>query len=246
MLRHGVFAIVLIGAAFAGGAVVNGTGLAWFKALASGGPRIVVDGGPARGPTQAPPAPAERTNPFPTAQAPLLDLGLPPAPASDGPDSLAESPAPPPARPAAPPAAAPLVAAAVPPTLATPPAFETGPAPESAPAPLPDPAPPKSDPVARLASTQSDDAPAASAPGSAPATGPARDWAELRRRFRAAGIARYEITSEVEGQAKFSCVIPVDGLRAVGHQFEAEGDDEYQAAEAALRRIALWRATEAK
>jgi hypothetical protein len=62
--------------------------------------------------------------------------------------------------------------------------------------------------------------------------------------MQALGIARYSMEAEIDGRVRFSCVIPVDGLRAVGHQFEAEGDDEYQAAEVALRRVALWQATE--
>lgn len=61
--------------------------------------------------------------------------------------------------------------------------------------------------------------------------------------MKALGIGRYTIEGETDGRVKFSCVIPVEGLRAVGHHFEAEGDDEYQAAEATLKRIALWKAT---
>jgi hypothetical protein len=38
-------------------------------------------------------------------------------------------------------------------------------------------------------------------------------------------------------------VIPLAGRRAVGQHFEAEGDDEIQAARTALKRITLWRAT---
>ena len=57
------------------------------------------------------------------------------------------------------------------------------------------------------------------------------------------GIARYTLEGEADGRARFRCVIPVEGLKAVGHHFEAEGDDEPQAIEAALKRIALWKAT---
>ena len=228
MLRHSVFAIVLVGAAFAGGAVMNGTGLAWFKALASGGPRIVVEDGPA--PKKAAPIP------FPTAKTPPLDLGNHPAARLVEAAQAEADPAPPVELP---PAA--VVAAAEPPDLSLSPSLDPGPTPNLAPLPSPD---AKTDPVARLASTRPEDAPAGSS--LAPASGPARDWGELRRKIRASGVARYEIAAEVDGRVKFSCVIPVDGLRAVGHHFEAEGDDEFEAAEAALRRVALWRATESR
>ena len=61
--------------------------------------------------------------------------------------------------------------------------------------------------------------------------------------MKALGVARYTIEAETDGRVRFTCVIPVDGLKAVGHHFEAEGDDEPQAVEAALKRIALWKAT---
>ena len=58
------------------------------------------------------------------------------------------------------------------------------------------------------------------------------------------GVSRYWIESEPGGPARFRCLIPLAGNRAVSQHFEAEGDDEFQAADAALRRVALWRATE--
>jgi hypothetical protein len=60
----------------------------------------------------------------------------------------------------------------------------------------------------------------------------------------ALGVSRYGIEGEPNGRVRFHCVIPLAGRRAVAQQFEAEGDDEMQAAEVALRRVALWRATE--
>ena len=71
------------------------------------------------------------------------------------------------------------------------------------------------------------------------------DWASLRSRMRELGVSRYWVEGEPNGPARFRCVIPLAGRRAVGQQFEAEGDDDIQAADAALRRVALWRATEA-
>jgi hypothetical protein len=62
--------------------------------------------------------------------------------------------------------------------------------------------------------------------------------------MRALGVARYGIEGEPDGRVRFHCTIPLAGRRAVSQQFEADGDDEIQAAQMALRRIALWRATE--
>jgi hypothetical protein len=95
------------------------------------------------------------------------------------------------------------------------------------------------DPPVRLASVE--DAPAASP---APGTGGDGDWAEVRRTMRSLGVSRYGIEGEPGGRVRFHCVIPLAGRRAVGQQFEAEGDDDLQAARAALKRVALWRATE--
>ena len=70
-------------------------------------------------------------------------------------------------------------------------------------------------------------------------------WAELRRQMRELGVTRYWLEGDPDGPVQFRCVIPLAGQRAVGQQFEAEGADALQAADAALRRVALWRATEA-
>jgi len=70
------------------------------------------------------------------------------------------------------------------------------------------------------------------------------DWAGVRRALRALGVSRYGIDGEPNGRVRFHCVIPLAGRHAVGQHFEAEADDELQAARAALRRIALWRASE--
>jgi hypothetical protein len=62
--------------------------------------------------------------------------------------------------------------------------------------------------------------------------------------MRALGVAHYEFEGEPGGRVRFRCVIPLAGRHAVGQQFEAEGDDEIEAAQMALRRITLWRATD--
>ena len=70
-------------------------------------------------------------------------------------------------------------------------------------------------------------------------------WAELRRSMRELGVSRFGIEGEPGGRVRFHCLIPVAGSRAVAQHFEAEADDEFQAAEVALRRVTLWRASEA-
>jgi hypothetical protein len=67
-------------------------------------------------------------------------------------------------------------------------------------------------------------------------------WPELRRRMKELGVTRYRVEAEPDGAARFSCLIPLAGERAVAQHFEAEADDELKAADAALRRVALWRA----
>ncbi|MFI5454756.1 MAG: hypothetical protein ACHRXM_04835 [Isosphaerales bacterium] len=59
------------------------------------------------------------------------------------------------------------------------------------------------------------------------------------------GVSRFTIEAEPGGRVVFSCLIPLAGRQAIAQRFEAEGDDMVQAAHAALRRIGLWRATQA-
>jgi hypothetical protein len=56
-------------------------------------------------------------------------------------------------------------------------------------------------------------------------------------------VTRYSIEGETAGRVVFSCLIPLAGKQAVSQQFEGEGEDEFAAARAALRRINLWRAS---
>ncbi|WP_435008574.1 hypothetical protein P12x_005782 [Tundrisphaera lichenicola] len=241
MLRHTVFALLLIGAAFAGGAAINGPGLIWLQRTVLGGPSIIVVDKP---PAAQAPASAKPKQ-FPTAQAAPLDVELPSvsgpkpkAPAKEAGPVVAAEPASPPELPSTPtPTPAPEPVMARPSELPSP---DLGPSPsplmvEQPPSDLG--TSPKADAVARLASVD---------PPPGPASASAPDWAEIRKRMRLLGITRYSMEAETDGQVRFSCVIPVEGLRAVSQQFEAEGDDELQAAEAALRRVTLWKATEAK
>jgi hypothetical protein len=58
------------------------------------------------------------------------------------------------------------------------------------------------------------------------------------------GVSHYTMDGEPGGRVVFSCLIPLAGRQAVTQRFEAEGDDMVHAAQAALRRIALWQATQ--
>jgi hypothetical protein len=70
------------------------------------------------------------------------------------------------------------------------------------------------------------------------------NWAVLERKLQSQGVNRFTMEGEPGRRVVFSCLIPLAGRQAVAQRFEAEGDDIVQAAQAALRRIALWRATQ--
>jgi hypothetical protein len=70
------------------------------------------------------------------------------------------------------------------------------------------------------------------------------DWATLARKMQALGVSRFTIEGQPGGRVVFSCLIPVAGRQAVAQRFEAEGEDAVQAARAAMRRVALWRAAQ--
>ena len=249
MLRHAIFVLVLVGAAFAGGAAINGPGLAWLQQNLIGGPTVIVDGTSTGGTSNRP------AKKFPSAGPPPLYVNLaakiprPPKKEAPAPDPMSDLPPESPASPAGrllqlPEPADPELAVAA----ARPVGLPPQPPPDDpallpaldAPGDVGGLAPPKADPVARLASTTGG-LDLASAPA---ATGSTRNWTEVRQRLKGLGVRRYAIDAETDGRVRFSCVIPMDGLRAVGHHFEAEGDDEFQAVEATIRRITLWRATE--
>ncbi len=262
-----LLSIVLVAAAFAGGAAINGPGLRWVQrkvGLISSSdeeaaatapqdpnplslPVSIVESPPAPAParmeapnvaTAANPNPNASTNapvPEPKAPAPLdlaaLNLDEPPKPRSASEVVPASPPGlePPVAKDDAQAARNPSPAPA--PALSPPWSDMPGSAPAAAVPPRPS---PRANPETE------------SAPSSGPESrlAPAGDWAELRRTMRALGVARYGIEGEPGGKVRFHCLIPLAGRRAVGQQFEAEGTDEIQAAQTALKRVALWRATE--
>ncbi len=73
----------------------------------------------------------------------------------------------------------------------------------------------------------------------------APEWRILRTRMKQLGVTRFWLEGEPDGRCRFHCLVPITaGARSVGRQFEAEGVDPLKAADSALRRIALWKATE--
>jgi hypothetical protein len=94
----------------------------------------------------------------------------------------------------------------------------------------------------------SSDAPPAmstrSSTGSKPTGVVGDDWALLESRMQTLGVSRFTIEGKPGGAIVFTCLIPVAGRQAVTERFEAEADDVIQAAQAALRRIILWRAAQ--
>jgi hypothetical protein len=86
--------------------------------------------------------------------------------------------------------------------------------------------------------------PAAPRPTPTPKTPGDDDWAALARKMQALGVSRFSIEGQPGGRVVFACLIPLAGRQAVAQRFEAEGDDAPQAARAALRRVALWRASQ--
>ena len=234
-MRNALFALVLVAASFAGGAVINGPALSWVKNYMT---------------------------------APAPDSGLADKPLADTAVTFEQVPSAP-----LPLLAAAKLASEAPRRRSEPPRFDPVVTPTSAPMPLPAlaespsqaaPTDPRSASILPLALAPSPAA-WADAPGSAPAAaivggqssprevpitngGNSRmgDWSSLRKKLAAQGVARYRVEVDLDGKTSFSCVIPIVGRRSVGQHFEAEGDDEFQAAETVLKRIVLWKASEAE
>lgn len=252
-MRQALFVIAVVGAAFVGGAVVNGPGFRWaqerlllYMGLQDGGEIASIDLPPAPGeapiadaPTVVEPTVGKRDPEVQTASAPAperraLDQGVPsPKAEPQATEPFAEAGADQPAPEAGagesdPPALLGALVGALSQT-APPPGAADGPSqvPGAQPAPEPSAEPAPLDPS--VAPT---------------AGGESGDWAELRGKLSAAGVSRYTIEGEPGGRVVFVCLIPLAGKQAVSQRFEAEGDDEFQAARAALRRINLWRAAQ--
>ncbi|QEH31629.1 hypothetical protein OJF2_00940 [Aquisphaera giovannonii] len=300
-MRQVLLVVLIVGAAFAGGALVNGPALQWAQArlldymgLRDGGeiPSVDSPAGAAAGPQSSaaaapagkgsaakpeaakppgpvpPPAPSTSpASPPPTPTTPPQPAATPPAegpaPAGPGtpvkkvPRSTGEKPGTPAASPA--PSGGRGDEASGPPPAPLDPSI--GPALLAAISPPPEPgttaradAPADSIPLEIAPSTSMDPRPAThpSSPatprddmraGAANLGGPQEGWAAIRQKLRDLGVSRYTIEGTPGGRVNFSCLIPLAGRQAVSQRFEAEGDDEFQAAQATIRRITLWRAS---
>jgi len=262
-VRQFLLVIVLVGAAFAGGAVVSGPGFRWaqehlldYMGLKDGGEIDALDLTSPQAATDpdAPPAPsgplvgqaavAAKSGPSQAkAATPLPAPAPPPTPTQPFQETQAAAsaaPAPPPETPPVvdPPKAEPPALLGALTSMLSPEPSAAAPAPAGSPAPEAAPAPSTLDPgVAPSALPGAELAPS-------PTAGTAGDWSEVRRKLTAAGVTRYTIEGEPGGRVVFSCLIPLAGKQAVSQRFEAEGDDEFQAAQAVLKRINLWRASQ--
>ena len=212
-MRQALFAVVLVAASFAGGAAVNGPGLKWAQTALLS--RIGFGGDDA-------PAPA----------------------GADGPtDDFPASPIPPLAVDSASNVKPGVTARTKPDAAPSPPAAPREVFGDSRPKPSDD------DKAARAAfagdvTRVADPRPTPTpTPEPAPTAADPADWQAVRKALRDLGAARYGTEGEPGGRVRFHCVIPLAGRRAVGQHFEAEGDDDLPAARAALRRVALWRAS---
>ena len=236
-VRKAFFAAVLVAASFAGGAAMNGPALAWARSmlkdqgLAAARPRAAAPTPPLAGAPAPKEDPADPPPDFPAAPGPALVLDAP---------RLGPPPTPGPA-PKPPKADAGPWKAGDEPKDPEPPGRDAEPEPLDPKALGLDPGAPKEAPAARASAPATKADPAVDHAGG---DRPARDWGDLRRRMKALGVARYWVEGEPGGPSRFRCVIPTAGGRAVGQHFEAEGDDDLQAADAALGRVALWKATE--
>jgi hypothetical protein len=100
-------------------------------------------------------------------------------------------------------------------------------------------------PGSKARAPQTNDAQAMTASAPSPmSVAASADWVALRKRMKAIGVTRYWVEGTPGGPVVFRCLVPVGGDDSSGRQFEAEADDEARAAESALRRVALWQATE--
>jgi hypothetical protein len=75
---------------------------------------------------------------------------------------------------------------------------------------------------------------------------PATNWTDLAQRLKGHGVTRYWIEGDAGGSARFRCIVPLVEGSAVSQQFDAEAGDPLAAAEMALRRVKLWRSTESR
>lgn len=237
-MRKALLVLALIAASFAGGAVVNGPGLAWLRANL-GLSLLEIEA--------KPPASAARDlkkaqqyDPLPPKSSTTAAVSKSITPQNDA------SPAPP------------VIPKSEPQADARDRSIERARLHSS------DPIPPKLEPPGGTAPTEPRTNELGS-PESITPTGPPRppapslglpaqaraaeqpasgDWSETVRRMRDAGVQRYWAEGTLDGKVRFRCVVPLVGGSAIGQMFEAEGADLGAAADLVLSRVELWLATE--
>jgi hypothetical protein len=69
-------------------------------------------------------------------------------------------------------------------------------------------------------------------------------WARLESKMRALGVTRFKVEGEPNRHIKCTCLIPQPGLQTNSQWVEAEAEDLSQAVRDVLCRTALWRATQ--
>jgi len=285
-MRQAIFVVVMVGAAFLGGAVVNGPGLRWVQArlldymgLQDGGEiasidlpqtasdstdshRLGVSSAAGQPNTQITTPGAESQavkqgassssviSPGRSVSSTLSSLAIPPplplpsAIPEPKASQVASMPTGSDATPASGPTLAPLdpsvgtaLLASRSPSLAQPSAVDH-----------PTPAAISLEPAPDAFSRSPSSLPTSPAPSSTAtkddtnSSGSSPDWVTLRRKMQSLGVIRYTLEGEPGGRVVFWCLIPLAGRQAVSQRFEGEGEDESHAAQAAIRRITLWRA----
>ena len=259
-VQKALLVLTLVGASFAGGAVVNGPGLAWVRDMVG------------LTPPKLNPLPAE-----PASELPSFDLGKPASggaesasaskpiqPLVAGLDHAGQAPLPVagtvqhPAKPKS----APVDPWGVqPPSLEPPSTTSRG----SAATAISEPPAPTTDLTRDELLRRSSAAVGTGASGRPdpglpptpmPVSGPAvavaaaatgasaSTWADLARKLKAQGVSRFWIEGEPGQTVRFRCAVPVPGHASVSQQFEAESQDVLSAAESVLRRIVAWRVSE--
>jgi hypothetical protein len=184
---------------------------------------------------------AKPANAKPAAPQPPAAISLPPAQTTPVDDPTEPSPL------AEPPPMEKAAAIAKPPTSAT--GWEDAPGSAPATAVLPrvklvKDRGPATDPAVAVAAAPSDPPPLEGPlPSASPVMAPI-GWPSLRARMKTLGVTKFWVEGSPTGAVTFRCVVPLEVAGASTRQFEAEGDDEFQAADSALRRVAVWKATE--
>lgn len=218
-MRKGPIVVLMVAASFAGGAAINGPGLIWARERLHDYLAEVLGSPKIQASSDSLANEDNATEALPTAPLPDLSLETLTGRSNSSPAREAESTADPSA-----------VAETSPPASLPDSVRERA---QRAPSPTPT-SPPKAD--AALVR--------ASAPVAGASADPEDTWAALRQRMKELKIQQYWIEGRPEGPVKFRCVVPLIAAGAVAQHFEAEGADEFQAAQAALRRLTLWRASE--